>query len=198
MNSRPVALRGRSVTLVPLEPNHADSLFTQSLQSDVWRYMPMSVKSPKDLREFIENCVTARTDGSGLGFAIQHRRCERLVGMTGLWQISDEHRRLEIGATWVARDHQRREVNTECKRILLAHAFETLGCIRVEFKTDARNTQSRDALTRIGAVEEGTLRRHMIDSATYSFGLDAQLRFRCDASADGDRVYIDEVQVSAR
>lgn len=162
LDLRPQALGVRSVTLLPLEPHHAEDLFAPSIEGDVWRYMPIRVESLQDLRSFLQSCVATRVEGKGLGFAIRHEPCGRLVGMTGFWQVSPEHRRLEIGATWVARDHQRSEVNTECKRLLLSHAFEVLDCLRVEFKTDARNGPSRAALARIGAVEEGTLRRHMV------------------------------------
>ena len=100
--------------------------------------------------------------GTDLGFAIELTATGELIGATGLWAADPTHRRVEIGASWITKRWQRTAVNTEAKLLLLTYAFEELDCIRVEFKTDVRNTASRKALTRIGAVEEGTLRHHMV------------------------------------
>ena len=171
----PLPLSGERIDLLPLDPAHAPALWKASAGSGVWRFMPMWIESQEQMAKFVSDACARAAQGTGVGFAVRHRECGRLVGGTGLWDHSEQHRRVEIGATWLAPDHQRTAVNTEAKLLLLGHAFEQLGCMRVEFKTDSRNQQSRAALERIGATEEGTLRAHMIlpdgsrrDSVYYS------------------------------
>jgi len=158
----PVPLSGEWSDLLPLDPAHAPALWKASVGSSVWRFMPMWIESLERMAKFVSDAWARAAQGTGVGFAVQHRECGRLVGGTGLWEHSPQHRRVEIGATWLAPDHQRTAVDTEAKRLLLGHAFDRLGCMRVEFETDSRNQQSRAALERIGATEEGTLRAHMI------------------------------------
>jgi RimJ/RimL family protein N-acetyltransferase len=132
------------------------------LDPDLWRWSLEPVQGAGDLRGYVERALAERDRGVSLPFAIIDRAGGRAVGSTRYGNIALEHHRLEIGWTWIARPWQRTAFNTETKWLLLRHAFETLGCLRVEFKTDALNEQSRAALLRIGAREEGTFRAHMV------------------------------------
>jgi N-acetyltransferase len=173
MDVRPVTLQGRHVRLEPLSLAHLDPLAEVGLDAELWRWTLAQLGSKDDVRRYIEAALTLQQAGAALPFAIVSDN--RVVGSTRYHNIDRANRRLEIGWTWVAKDWQRTPVNTEAKYLLLGHAFETLWCVRVEFKTDVLNEQSRRALLRIGATEEGTLRRHMItesgrwrDSVYYS------------------------------
>lgn len=171
----PVVLDGVSVWLEPLSPDHHAALCRVGLDEDLWRWTPHHVRTPEEMREYITSALAAQAQGLALPFAIVEKSSGTVVGSTRYGNIDHAHRRVEIGWTWVARPWQRTPVNTECKYLLLRHAFEVLGCIRVEFKTDVLNERSRKALLRIGAKEEGVLRGHMItatgrirDSVYYS------------------------------
>jgi RimJ/RimL family protein N-acetyltransferase len=120
------------------------------------------VDSPAAMRRYVETALAERARGASLPFAQVERAGGRVVGSTRLGSLEPRHRRAEIGWTWIAAPWQRTAINTEAKLLLLGHAFEALGCLRVELKTDARNARSRAAILRLGATEEGTLRRHMI------------------------------------
>ncbi len=169
----PRCLEGRWVRLVPLSEDHAGDLLDAGRDAEIWRYMPRPpFASVADARGFIEEALGAP---SQLPFAIVEGTSARAVGSTRYFDIRSEHRGLEIGWTWIGLAHQRTPVNTECKRLLLGHAFEKLGMLRVQLKTDARNERSRRAIERIGGVKEGVLRAHMVmpdgfvrDSVMYS------------------------------
>ncbi|HEV8338664.1 MAG TPA: GNAT family protein [bacterium] len=162
MRLEPVTLEGRHVRLEPLSLEHHDALCRVGLDEDLWRLSPILVESAEEMRRYIETALQAQADGTALPFAIVERGSGTAIGSTRYGNIDRAHRRVEIGWTWIARPWQRTAVNTECKYLLLRHAFETLGCIRVEFKTDVLNARSRQALLRIGAKEEGILRSHMV------------------------------------
>jgi RimJ/RimL family protein N-acetyltransferase len=162
MKIEPVTLDGRHVRLEPLSPGHHAGLCEFGLDEEIWRWYVSSVHTPDEMRAYIEAMLDRQMAGSTLPFAIVEQSSARLVGSTCYLNIDRAHRRLEIGSTWLGRDWQRTPVNTECKYLLLRHAFEGLGCIRVEFKTDSLNQRSRDAILRLGAKEEGTFRNHMI------------------------------------
>ncbi len=162
MDLRPTPLAGEFVRLEPLEEGHADALWKATLDTDVWRWMPYHLHSADEMSGFISAARKLNEAGVALGFAIALQGSGEPVGLTGYWNADHGHRRVEIGSTWVTRAHQRTRVNTEAKFLLLRHAFETQDCVRVEFKTDARNKRSRSALARIGAIEEGVLRHHMV------------------------------------
>jgi RimJ/RimL family protein N-acetyltransferase len=156
-------LTGRHVRLEPLEDRHAAELLVQCADPDLWRYMPRPL--PRDLgemRAWIAGARERATGGAERPFAIVHAAGGRAVGSTRYLDIRPEHRALEIGWTWIGTEHQRTAVNTECKLLLLEHAFDSLGAVRVQLKTDARNDRSQKAIERIGARREGVLRRHMI------------------------------------
>jgi RimJ/RimL family protein N-acetyltransferase len=162
MDIQPVTLEGKYVRLEPLSLKHLSDLCDGGLDPGLWRWTPSAVQTPQEMREYIETTLASQGDGTALPFATIERQTGKAIGSTRFGNIDKEHRRVEIGWTWVMRPWQRTPVNTEAKYLMLRHAFETLGCIRVEFKTDSLNEQSRLALRRIGAKEEGVLRNHMI------------------------------------
>ncbi|MGH7753440.1 MAG: GNAT family N-acetyltransferase [Gemmatimonadales bacterium] len=164
MRVQPVTLEGKHVRLEPLSLDHHDALSRVGLDDDLWRLSPTVVESAEDMRRYLEAALQAQGEGTALPFVILERGSGTVVGSTRYGNIDRANRRVEIGWTWIARPWQRTAVNTECKYLLLRHAFETLGCIRVEFKTDMLNERSRQAILRIGAKEEGIFRNHMVTS----------------------------------
>ncbi len=162
MDLRPVVLEGRVVRLEPLSLDHHAALCEIGLDPDLWRWTLNLVRTPAEMQVYIEAALEAQAQGTALPFATRDRASGRLVGSTRFGNISRPDRRVEIGWTWIARSWQRTAVNTEAKYLMLAHAFEQWGCVRVEFKTDVRNETSRRALLRLGATEEGVLRKHMV------------------------------------
>ena len=162
LDPRPVTLEGRHVRLEPLSLAHHDRLCAVGLDAELWRWGLRTLATPADMRAYIETALTWQAQGTAVPFAIVARATGQVVGSTRYANIERADRRLEIGWTWLARAAQRTPVNTEAKYLLLRHAFDVLGCIRVEFKTDVLNERSRAALLRIGAKQEGILRSHMI------------------------------------
>lgn len=158
----PVTLTGDHVRLEPLQAAHVPDLWTAAQYPEIWKYMPFPVTSEAQLAGLVQHVIGWVGAGTGLGFVQRALPTGEIVGTTTYLNADATHRRVEIGATWITPGFQRTAINTEAKCMLLTHAFEVLGCIRVEFKTDSLNRQSRTALSRIGAVEEGTLRNHMI------------------------------------
>ena len=157
-----VTLQGRHIRLEPLTLNHLDGLCEIGLDPDLWRWIPAPVKSRDDMRDYIRLALQWQTDGTALPFATVDQSSGRVVGSTRYMNIDKPNRHVEIGATWIGRPWQRTVVNTEAKYLMLCHAFETLGCFRVELKTDALNQQSRSAILRIGASQEGIFRKHVV------------------------------------
>jgi len=162
MNIHPVILEGEHVRLEPLTQVHLAPLCEVGLDEELWKLTTTLIRTPADMKKYIETAMEEYARGRALPFAIIERSSGRAVGSTRFGNIETSHRRVEIGWTWIARQWQRTVVNTEAKYLLLSHAFDTLGCIRVEFKTDSTNNRSRNALARIGAKEEGVMRNHMI------------------------------------
>jgi RimJ/RimL family protein N-acetyltransferase len=159
----PVTLNGQIVRLEPLQLAHTSQLAQVGLEESIWRHMRYGmIRTEAGLRTWIQELLRLQEQGSDLPFAVIHLPSERSVGVTRYLEIRLEHRALEIGGTWYGLAYQRTAVNTESKYLLLQHAFETLGAIRVQFKTDARNLRSQRSIERIGAVKEGVLRSHMI------------------------------------
>jgi RimJ/RimL family protein N-acetyltransferase len=155
----PVTLSGKFVRLEPMTEAHVPDLAAVGLDESVWEHMLYGdVRTEDDIRRWVRD-ILSRLD---LPFVVVHLASGRVAGATRYLNISPEHRGLEIGGTWYGLEFQRTAVNTECKYLLLRHAFETLGCIRVQFKTDLRNERSQRAIERIGAKREGVLRNHMI------------------------------------
>lgn len=163
MEVSPVTLTGQLVRLEPLSLEHLADLCQVGLDDDIWRYMIYGwVRTEADMRRWIETLLERQAMGSDQPFAVILLKNGRAVGATRYLDIRPKDRGVEIGGTWYGRQYQRTGVNTECKYLLLQHAFERLGCIRVQFKTDLRNVRSQKAIERLGAVREGILRNHMI------------------------------------
>jgi RimJ/RimL family protein N-acetyltransferase len=161
---KPVVLEGRFVRLEPLRSGHLAALCEVGLDPELWRWTVTRIRTNEDMLDYIATAIELQEQGSALPFVTIDRSSNTLVGSTRYGNIDKANRRLEIGWTWLAKRWQRTPINTEAKYLMLKHAFEVLGCVRVEFKTDSLNEKSRRALLRIGAKEEGTFRNHMIVS----------------------------------
>jgi RimJ/RimL family protein N-acetyltransferase len=173
-----VTLRGAHATLVPLRPEHAPALAEAVRDGELWRLWYTAVPAPEGMAAEIERRLALRGAGSMLPFAVLDG-AGAPVGMTTYMNIDAANRRVEIGSTWYAQRVQRTALNTECKRMLLAHAFEALDCIAVEFRTHRFNHRSRRAIERLGAQLDGILRHHqrlangtLRDTAVYSITAD--------------------------
>jgi RimJ/RimL family protein N-acetyltransferase len=163
MNVQPVTLTGSLVSLVPLSRAHLVDLAEAGHDPGIWAFMRYGViDSQEKMLGLIESLLEAQARGADLPFSVVERAAGKAVGMTRYMDIQPENRTLEIGGTWYGVAYQRTGVNTECKFLLLQHAFEVLGCLRVQLKTDLRNERSQRAIERIGAVREGVLRDHMV------------------------------------
>jgi N-acetyltransferase len=158
----PVTLEGTYVRLEPLSLAHVAGLTDVGLDAEIWRWMPVAVQTSGEMRTVVEQALAGAADGSQVPFATIDRTSERVAGSTRYLNIDGPNRRLEIGFTWLSPRWQRSALNTEAKLLLMRHAFDALGALRVEFKTDSLNERSRAALLGIGATEEGTLRNHMV------------------------------------
>jgi len=170
----PVVMTGAHASLEPLERSHLEGLCDAVRDGELWKLWYTSVPAPEAMAAEIERRLALQAAGSMLPFAVLDAQ-GRVVGMTTYMNIDATHRRVEIGSTWYAQSTQRSALNTECKRMLLGHAFEALECIAVEFRTHRLNTQSRRAIERLGAQLDGVLRAHMRlpngtlrDTAVYS------------------------------
>ncbi len=157
----PCTLAGRHVRLEPLELSHVDELLEVALAPELWRFTTGRVDSREALANYVTRAVAERDAGVSLPFITRESGSGRAIGSTRFGNISRDDRRVEIGWTWVGTQWQRTAANTEAKYLMLSHAFETWGCVRVELKTSTLNERSRAAIKRIGGVEEGILRRHM-------------------------------------
>ena len=160
---QPITLIGRAIRLEPLSEAHAPDLTIAGQDETIWRFMRYGVIRTEDqMLALVRHLLKLQALGTDLPFAVISQKTGQVVGMTRYLEIQLEHRTLEIGGTWYAAQFRRTATNTESKYLLLRHAFETLGCIRVQFKTDLRNERSQRAMERIGAQREGVLRSHML------------------------------------
>jgi N-acetyltransferase len=163
MNICPITLTGKYVRLEPLSMAHVPGLAAIGLEVNIWKYMLYgAITTEADMRAWVQEILRRQAGGSDLPFAVIYLEYGCPAGATRYMEIRPEHRALEIGGTWYGLDYQGTIVNTESKYLLLRHAFESLGVIRVQFKTDHRNLRSQKAIERLGAVKEGVLRNHMI------------------------------------
>jgi N-acetyltransferase len=169
-----LTLSGPNARLVPLAHEHAPGLRDAAADGELWRLWYTAVPSPEGMDAEIARRLSLQASGSMLPWTVFDAE-GRIVGMTTYMNIDAAHKRVEIGSTWYARRTQRTALNTECKRLLLGHAFEQLDCIAVEFRTHRLNTQSRRAIERLGAQLDGILRAHqrspngsLRDTAVYS------------------------------
>jgi RimJ/RimL family protein N-acetyltransferase len=158
----PVVLEGNSVRLEPMTLDHLSGLTEVGLDPEIWRLTTVMIQTAEEMRGYVESALELQRAGATLPFVTIERSTGRVVGSTRFGNYDPANRRIEIGWTWIARPWQRTAVNTEAKYLMLTHAFERLHCVRVELKTDVLNSPSRQAMLRIGAREEGILRKHTL------------------------------------
>lgn len=158
----PITLAGRHVRIEPLAREHESGIRAAAADGELWRLWYTSVPSPEKTAEWFDAALDVRTRLGGMPFAIRETAAGDVVGSTRYFNVDAANRRLEIGHTWYAKRVQRTAVNTECKLLLLTHAFEALGCIAVEFRTHFFNFASREAIARLGAKQDGILRNHQV------------------------------------
>ncbi|HYD96050.1 MAG TPA: GNAT family protein [Noviherbaspirillum sp.] len=156
----PLTLAGEHVTLEPLDMSHAAGLSEAVLDGALWKLWYTSIPAPEGMKAEIERRLSLQAAGSMMPFAVRRNDSGALCGMTTYMHIDGVHKRVEIGSTWYAQSAQRTPINTEAKLMLLTHAFEQLQCIAVEFRTHWMNHQSRNAIARLGAKQDGVLRNH--------------------------------------
>jgi RimJ/RimL family protein N-acetyltransferase len=156
----PVTLTGELVTLAPLHPDHHDDLVAAVCDGRLWEHWYTSVPAPEAMSADIEARLERQAVGEMLPFTVRRTDTGRMVGMTTYLNVEPDVPRVEIGSTWIARSAQRTGINAESKLLLLAHAFDVLGCLAVEFRTHWHNAQSRAAIARLGAKQDGVLRNH--------------------------------------
>lgn len=161
---QPVTLEREAVRLVPLSREHIPLLWEAAKNDlqDIFRWIPYRVQDYADLEQMVLKALDEQNRGVSLPFVTVERNSGTVIGSTRFMNIDAPNRRVEIGSTWIAPAWQRTAINTEAKYLMLSHAFDQWGCIRVELKTDALNLKSRNAILRIGAKEEGTFRHHMV------------------------------------
>jgi RimJ/RimL family protein N-acetyltransferase len=163
MDIQPVTLTGRLVRLEPLGNQHIPGLAEAGRDENIWEYMRYGqVTTRERMAEMVRMLLARQAQGTDLPFAVIHLPSGQAAGMTRFMNIEPVNRSVEIGGTWYDPQHQRTGVNTECKYLLLRHAFETWGVIRVQFKADLRNLRSQRAIERLGAAREGVLRNHIL------------------------------------
>ena len=160
----PITLSGRHASLEPLSATHHDGLVEATRDGEIWKLWYTSVPSPEGMRAEIERRLGLLQAGSMSPWTVRSLPSGKIVGMTTYMNIDPRYRRVEIGSTWYAKSVQRTALNTECKLMLLRHAFETLNCIAVEFRTGFFNYASRRAIARLGAKQDGILRSHQLYS----------------------------------
>ena len=188
----PITLEGSVIRLEPIHREHAE-LFWQAAKDaldDIFQWIPYQMKTFEDFERLVEKALGEQERGESVVFATVERNSGQVIGSTRFMNIDRLNRRVEIGSTWITPAWQRTAVNTEAKFLMLRHAFEVWQCFRVELKTDALNQKSRNAILRLGAKEEGTLRRHVLtwtgrvrDSVYFSI-LDSEwpeVRAKCEA-----------------
>jgi N-acetyltransferase len=160
----PVTLTGSVVRLDPIRHKHADLFWevANDALDDIFRWIPYRMQTREDFQQLVAKALQEQERGESMVFTTIEQSSGRVIGSTRFMNIDRTNRRVEIGSTWIAPAWQRTAVNTEAKYLMLRHAIEVWGCFRVELKTDALNEKSRNAILRIGAKEEGTLRRHVI------------------------------------
>ncbi|MCW3060214.1 MAG: family N-acetyltransferase [Capsulimonas sp.] len=162
MTIEPISLTASRAQLLPLDPSHAAGFLKAAQGQGIWDYMPIAVDNELAVAQWIETALAAQSRGEELPFTVWDQQLAKIVGSTRYMDISLPHKSLEIGWTWLSPEVHRTAVNTECKYLLLQHAFEALGMNRVQLKTDSRNERSQRAIERIGGVREGVLRRHRV------------------------------------
>jgi RimJ/RimL family protein N-acetyltransferase len=159
-----IELEGDLVKLIPLRKEHKADLLQAAADGELWKCWYTSVPSEKTIDNYIDSVLDELTRDKALPFVVIDKKSNTVIGATRFCNATPQHRRVEIGYTWYAKAHQKTGVNTACKYLLLTHAFDTLNCIAVEFRTHWYNTASRNAISRLGAKQDGVLRNHQIDA----------------------------------
>lgn len=159
-----IYLEGEKVKLIPLERSHKNELVRAAQDGKLWQLWFTSVPSEETVDAYIDFALSEKDQGTAFPFVVIDKKTDRIIGSTRYCNASPEHRRLEIGYTWYSKSFQRTGSNRECKYLLLKHAFETLNCIAVEFRTNWHNQASRVAISGIGAKQDGILRNHRLDA----------------------------------
>ena len=162
MEISPITLEGSHVRLEPLTIAHEEALITAASDGELWNTTVTIIPEPAGMRNYIQAALDGLARGTELPFVIIQKGSGKLVGTTRFYEIFSADRKAAIGYTWLAKSAQRTAINTESKLLLLRHAFETWKCVRVELITDVLNEQSRAAILRLGAKQEGILRKHLI------------------------------------
>jgi len=168
MDISAVSIEGQHVRLVPPDLKYVDDLVQAAKPNEIWEHISTAPgQSREDMSAWMNEAIRETQNGTRIWFIVIRRNDERAIGATSYMDIHRKDRGLEIGGTWITTSAWRTPINTECKYLLLRHAFETLGCLRVQLKTDLRNVRSQQAIERIGAVKEGVLRKHMLTRTGY-------------------------------
>ncbi|MBY0569785.1 MAG: GNAT family N-acetyltransferase [Burkholderiaceae bacterium] len=162
MECQPLHLQGTSVSLEPLEQAHIADIRNAAADGELWKLFFTSVPAPEQTQQWLDTALTMQSQQKAIPFVVREKSGGKIVGSTRFCNIDHQHQRLEIGYTWYSQSMQRSAINTECKLLLLTHAFEVLNCIAVEFRTDWFNRRSQAAIERLGAKRDGVLRNHMI------------------------------------
>ena len=159
---QPVILKGKHATLEPLAREHEEALRRAAADGELWRLWYTSVAPPEKMGDYVATALAMREKDGAMPFVVRENARGEVVGCTRYFHVDAPNRRLEIGYTWYAKRAQRTAINTECKILLLTHAFEMLRCIAVEFRTHWFNHASREAIARLGAKQDGVLRNHQL------------------------------------
>lgn len=162
MECQPLHLQGTSVSLEPLEQAHIADIRNAAADGELWKLFFTSVPAPEQTQQWLDTALAMQSQQKAIPFVVREKLGGKIVGSTRFCNIDHQHQRLEIGYTWYSQSVQRSAINTECKLLLLTHAFEVLNCIAVEFRTDWFNRRSQAAIERLGAKRDGVLRNHMI------------------------------------
>lgn len=160
-----IQLQGKTVLLEMLSLNHTEQLTEAVKDGELWNLWYTSAPEPENVHHYIETALLEFKNGTALPFAIIRKKDNKVIGTTRFMNVDSKNKRVEIGTTWYSKSTQRTGVNTECKYLLLNYAFEKLDCIAVEFRTHIHNNQSRNAIARLGAKQDGILRNHSIDKS---------------------------------
>ncbi len=162
MEVKPVTLEGRRVRLEPMRFEHLSALTQAGAFEDLWKWTRTFAHTPESMREYVDEALSEAVRGAALPFVTVDKETGRVIGSTRFANFDAANRHVEIGWTWITPAYQRTHVNSEAKYLMLSHAFEVWNCARVELKTDVLNSKSRNAMLRMGATEEGALRKHVL------------------------------------
>ncbi|PHR83958.1 MAG: GNAT family N-acetyltransferase [Colwellia sp.] len=162
-----VELESESIKLIPLKKEYSEELVIASSDGKLWELWFTSVPNQKTIDDYIAHALIEKDKGTALPFAVLDKKTNKIIGSTRFCNADLVNKRLEIGYTWYSKSYQRSSINTECKKLLLSHAFETLNAIAVEFRTHWHNQESREAIARLGAKQDGVLRNHQKINGVY-------------------------------